>query len=384
MASVDEQASEQTTEQQSEQTTTQQRLDADVAHVGSMYVAKNTKVRYGRNVVNFMRYMHRAEQRAAHPEYFDEHTLDEQGRPRVKLAEIPVAEFKRFFMWRRNNGLRDLNTREGIHGKRRYSEAGPGTSTLGLDRSAIVDLYKQKGVALPLNFEEDMRLFFRGLKRQVTNQRYRGQRRATEGKEAFSFHFFTQFSVHSIQHREPFGHTYSALMWNIMCRTNNVAALLYSNIYWQNDSLLVVLPKLKSDPEGTRDKDAKHLYANPFCPEVCCVLALGIYLACHPELGVNDDGVAQYLFTNPDNPTTRFQKVLEAFKATAFGKAEMKRDGLEVVDVGAHSWRKSSSSYVNGGSAGGGPTGAAVCLRGDWELKGVQDRYWRYEVRGSE
>jgi hypothetical protein len=39
---------------------------------------------------------------------------------------------------------------------------------------------------------------------------------------------------------------------------------------------------MKNDQEGERPRDPRHVYANPYNPEICPILALGIYWMCCP------------------------------------------------------------------------------------------------------
>ncbi|CAK4077915.1 unnamed protein product, partial [Aphanomyces euteiches] len=36
---------------------------------------------------------------------------------------------------------------------------------------------------------------------------------------------------------------------------------------------------------GTKRKDAKHIYANPFEQDLCVILAFGVYFAYNPTIG---------------------------------------------------------------------------------------------------
>ena len=53
---------------------------------------------------------------------------------------------------------------------------------------------------------------------------------------------------------------------------------------WKEDALGVFFAHMKNDPEGKRPRDARHIYANPYMPDICPILSLGVYLACHPTV----------------------------------------------------------------------------------------------------
>src|SRR5690349_10266066 len=78
-----------------------------------------------------------------------------------------------------------------------------------------------------------------------------------------------------------FGWCYFVLQWNLMARASNVAHLMFNHFSWEGDSMTITLPKTKGDPEGLK-VFPKHVYANPFNPLVCPLLALAIHLFCLP------------------------------------------------------------------------------------------------------
>ena len=65
------------------------------------------------------------------------------------------------------------------------------------------------------------------------------------------------------------------LQWNLIARATNVASVMMEHISWEADALLITLPELKGDQEGTNSV-ARHLYANAADPVICPVLALAI------------------------------------------------------------------------------------------------------------
>ncbi|KAF1779914.1 hypothetical protein GQ600_4634 [Phytophthora cactorum] len=91
---------------------------------------------------------------------------------------------------------------------------------------------------------------------------------------------------------------------------------------------------MKNDQEGDRQRDPRHIFANPMEPDMCPILSLAIYFA---VVGFN---------------------------------------------YGSYSARKGSSTYMSGCCTGG-PSSASVCLRAGWNLPGVQDTYVRYEAAGD-
>jgi hypothetical protein len=148
---------------------------------------------------------------------------------------------------------------------------------------------------------------------------------------------------------------------------------------WDNDALGVTFAKSKTDQEGDHPKDAKHIYANPHLPAICPILSLGIYLLCNPDLRQNE---GKQLFPG-GNQSSRFSKILHAYLSKGEGLQRCISEGVDFKDIGTHSIRKGSSTYVCSGSTDSPPI-AAVCLRTGWALGGVLDRYIRYESAGDQ
>jgi hypothetical protein len=75
-----------------------------------------------------------------------------------------------------------------------------------------------------------------------------------------------------------FAYCYLLLTWHLMCRSENTALLLLSNLAW---SLRLILSKFfshsKTDQTGEESNHPRNLYANPHNPLLCPVTALGIY-----------------------------------------------------------------------------------------------------------
>ncbi|POM67409.1 Hypothetical protein PHPALM_16601 [Phytophthora palmivora] len=62
-----------------------------------------------------------------------------------------------------------------------------------------------------------------------------------------------------------------------MCRAGNTASIHSGHLSWDGDALAILFGHMKNDHDGTRPRDARRVYANPFIPEICPVLSLAIY-----------------------------------------------------------------------------------------------------------
>jgi hypothetical protein len=140
---------------------------------------------------------------------------------------------------------------------------------------------------------------------------------------------------------------------------------------WEGDSLIVKICSHKSDQIGERTIPL-HLYANPYKPWVCPILALGIFLYGIHFRDSNDK--LDKLFQG--NPYETFAKYLcEALP-------DMQSIAKNPEDYGTHSFRKGIATYCSGFI--GGPSIVSVFLRAGWSLGNVQDRYLQYSDGGDQ
>ena len=162
----------------------------------------------------------------------------------------------------------------------------------------------------------------------------------------------------------------------MMCRAGNGVNICFNHMEWRNDALCIYFAHMKNDQSGDRPRDPRHVYANPIIPEICPVLALGVYLICFPIEKEN-------LFLFPGNSQyDRYRKVLGRICENE-AKAELESRGIKSKDIGTHSVRKGASSFCSSGSTAC-PPSVAVNLRAGWAMGGVQDRYFRYEAAGDQ
>ena len=70
--------------------------------------------------------------------------------------------------------------------------------------------------------------------------------------------------------------------WNLMCRTQNVKAINWSDCKYVGDHRATRFHRAKCDTGGKEKitTDDRHTYANPIMPEICPFTVEGIYILC--------------------------------------------------------------------------------------------------------
>ncbi|KAJ8575566.1 hypothetical protein ON010_g3645 [Phytophthora cinnamomi] len=285
----------------------------DAEQVRSACTAPNTKNSYRSYIKGILAWIHETQES---PNDF----VEEDGS--INLSVFIPAHFDAFLLHKMNGG-------------------GLKVSTLSGYRSALKDVYSQKRLDLPSEYLDDLKTFFRGLKRIEADHDQAGCQRKP-GKELLTFSLYSELAKRIIALNDNgFAHLFLLSQWNLMCRSKSVETL-------------------------QRAQGPRHIYANPAQPSCCWILALGVYLASNPTLQTGK------LFPG-SNQKSRFCKVLSKLLEGLTGQKF----------YGTHSIRKGVATYASSGSTGG-PSIVSVCLRCGWSLGGVQDRYFRYEAAGDQ
>ena len=132
------------------------------------------------------------------------------------------------------------------------------------------------------------------------------------------------------------------------------------------DSMTVVFPRHKGDLDG-KSGMVRHVFANTTDPSINPILAVGVYMFCC--FGSRPASATNLLFGHLESEK-RFNKwLLETVKKV---EGELAEQSTAVKDIGSHSFRKGTATYL--AAMVGGPSPVSIYLRAGWSL-GVQKRY---------
>eukprot|EP00834_Sanchytrium_tribonematis_P003532 NODE_139_length_16235_cov_0.569038.p3 type:complete len:603 gc:universal NODE_139_length_16235_cov_0.569038:14135-15943(+) len=261
---------------------------------------------------------------------------------------------------------------------RKSDGSKPGNATYSAHRSGLAHLFREYNVTMTPELSESQSRNYLGLRRTTAQRTADGEGRIKVGKDPMDFpllKFICESLLKSKEKENVFGRCFILICWNLMCRAGNVVSICLEHLEWRNDSLCIYFAHMKNDQTGNRKRDPRHIYANPVSPEICPVLALGVYLLVFsivPNQNKLFPGNSQY---------QRFSKLLMKFSKNE-GRNAIEERGLQAVDIGTHSVRKGAATYVSSGSTAC-PSSTAIQLRAGWSLPGVQDTYLRYESAGD-
>ncbi len=162
-----------------------------------------------------------------------------------------------------------------------------------------------------------------------------------------------------------------------MCRSNNAEVIALNHLQWRDDHLLVYFRKQKNDQDGQRSKDPRCVYANPVKPEVCSILALGMYFLLYPPV----EG-QMALFPGKDQ-SQRFGKSLKRILKSEGLIDEITALGYDPKNFGTQSLRKGSATYAASGTTDA-PSQMSINLRAGWSMTRIEKTYFRYERAGDQ
>eukprot|EP00980_Cylindrotheca_fusiformis_P027304 scaffold19845_cov136-Cylindrotheca_fusiformis.AAC.1 len=253
------------------------------------------------------------------------------------------------------------------------------TSSYGSVRSALVYLHAKAGYQTSSEFNDEMRVFNRGLKRKFVEERQASGESLEEGKKAMNFDVYC-LMCKSLMERgsddATFAHLFLVLEWNLMARSDNCANLKAKHIEWRHDCLVFFFGKTKGDQTGENSESPWHVYSNPARPSLCPVLALGKYLLSNPDMIQSNT-----LLFPGSNQYSRFIRVFH--RVIEEKSAEFRALGVEKNTLGSHSCRKGAITLVTTGCTVSPPM-ASVCLRAGWSMGAVKERYIHYEKAGDQ
>ncbi|KAF1782831.1 hypothetical protein GQ600_22375 [Phytophthora cactorum] len=135
---------------------------------------------------------------------------------------------------------------------------------------------------MSLDLARELSSHFKGFQRKVAAAVSQGRGQIKVGKDPMPLGLYKRIATAMLTSplRDMiFARTFMILSWNLMSRAANTASVCYGHLEWLEDALCVYFAHMKNDQRGSRPRDPRHVYSNPTAPEICPILALGIYWA---------------------------------------------------------------------------------------------------------
>ena len=157
-------------------------------------------------------------------------------------------------------------------------------STAESNHSAIVDMYRTAKLNIPDGLNAEWKRYSRGYQNRIADNISAGIQ-TTAGSDKLTFEQYRLLSRLAVASSTFYAHGFLVLAWNLMSRAGSTANVKFEHLRWDNDHLIVVIPKHKGDRAGNKLPTEKSVYANPVYPEICAFLVLGILLLSREDNG---------------------------------------------------------------------------------------------------
>jgi hypothetical protein len=165
----------------------------------------------------------------------------------------------------------------------------------------------------------------------------------------------------------------------MISRADNIVNAHIDLFSVMNDALCCDPGPSKTNQEGTKHQDHPfHLYSVAENPTICVVTAMCRYLICNPTIlngGVKlFEGSSQY---------ERYFTILRDIVRSPEHHQTFVDLGMHPDHFGTHSIRKGAVTHVATGMTSSPPI-ASICIRTNWSMPGVMNRYIKYKKAGDQ
>lgn len=228
-------------------------------------------------------------------------------------------------------------------------------STIKGYRSALVDVHKKRHASFRKEFDAKLKDLLDGYDEIINDLKQKSLVKIREGKTflksngysmlAFKFMTLIPTRLNEAWSQVTFAWCYFVMMRNLISRSDSVETIMFPHMNWVEDCLTVEEQDHKGDQTG-EEKFGKHIYANPFQPEICPILATAILIFCSPD----GSEFRQKLFSGT-NSKDRNHNLLWSMLRNLTSE-ELQVLGCNPNDIGSHSSRKGASSYCLGNIGG--------------------------------
>ena len=133
---------------------------------------------------------------------------------------------------------------------------------------------------LPSGYRRELKLFLDGYQKVHASKKQDGLVTEREA-DAIPFPLYDQICGWAVTIGNIFLWTWTILQWNCVARSSSIDPLGFHNLTMgASDSVRIMYDKSKADRKGEK-VTPKNLYANPFRPQICPFVGLGVYFCIH-------------------------------------------------------------------------------------------------------
>ncbi|KAL3793017.1 hypothetical protein ACHAWO_008273 [Cyclotella atomus] len=262
-----------------------------------------------------------------------------------------------------------------------------GPSSYDSVTSSLANLYKECKVPRDINEKvkdlwATISVYKKGAARDGAKQRKEFGLRTSSGKDPMPFGAYELLCSILHRSRNPqhiAAHLFLTLDWNMLSRVDFIVSSNVEFIGMSSDALRFDVGLTKTDQEGKNNIDHPfHVYSCPENPVVCPVLAMAKHLVKNPRILVGNcklfKGSNQY-----EHYFSIFRKIVNSPQH----RQSFIDRGLDPKYFGTHSIRKGAVTHIASGVTSSPPI-ASICIRANWKMPGVMNRYIKWESAGDQ
>ena len=260
-------------------------------------------------------------------------------------------------------------------------------SSYGAACSALSHLFTEAGISKEQNeitkeLWTKLSGYNKGTRRMGGNEKRSLGLSTDEGKKPLPFaayKYLAKILFESKKAEHVGAHTFLLIAWNLISRAEFVIGSNIDSIWFQADAIMFEVGTTKTDQEGTRNIDHPwHIYSNNEYPYICPMLALARHLIDHPHILAGKcplfEGSSQY---------DRYSNIFASIIFSPEHRDTFISLGMIPEQFGTHSIRKGAVTHISTGTTSCPPI-ASICLRANWKMPGVMNRYIKYENAGDQ
>jgi hypothetical protein len=253
--------------------------------------------------------------------------------------------------------------------------------------SSLANLFKECKVRRDINNNvkdlwETIAVYKRGSTRVGARQRRDLGIRFTEGKDPMPFACYELLC--SILHKSKTSehvaaHLFLILDWNMLSRADAIVEANIELVGMSSDALRFDVGPTKTDQEGKQNLDHPfHVYSCPENPVMCPVLAMCKHLI------VNDEVLkGKCKLFKGSNQYKHYNEIFRKIVHSPEYRQSFIDRGLNPSNFGTHSMRKGAATHIASGITSSPPI-ASICIRANWKMPGVMNRYIKFESAGDQ
>ena len=205
---------------------------------------------------------------------------------------------------------------------------------------------KEANVMLPVSFFQGKEKFLSAYKKQVANDKKKGNVDENEANP-IPINLYQLICSWAVKEGNILVWLWTIMQWNLMAQSVNIEPIALHNIKVFQDSLQFLYDVNKSDQKGSKTT-TNHIYANPKNDFICPYLALEIYFC----LNAAKFTTLEYIFKQSEKEKKKVvsQGYCSQLRELFNCYATIMMNFIRLAHGNAHGWRKGATMYATSGT----------------------------------